>query len=56
MDMTGVATTKLSLTKQSYAVDILPATLNKAGLFHSPKLVVNFWRKVMFFLPNIAQL
>ena len=35
---------------------LIPNPGVKVGLFHSPKLVVNFWRKVMFFLPNIAQL
>jgi hypothetical protein len=27
------------------------ALLSPPGLFHSLKLVVNFWRKVMFFPP-----
>jgi len=35
---------------------LIPNPGVKVGLFHSPKLVVNFWRKVMFLLPNIAQL
>ncbi|MCL2938421.1 MAG: hypothetical protein MGU50_18655 [Trichodesmium sp. MAG_R02] len=33
------------------SLDLEKALGVKAGLFHSPKLAVNFWIKVMFFPP-----